>query len=131
MDNIYNLKDLVVPNIGCYAGRTGLVVGIRERDLDDLQVISVRFPEVYRPVEYLPWDLTQPKSKWLLQMEAAPYLAITDIGGYEWIPFGDDPYDPDDDVEDGDEDDECEGHPTGPFDPMGVTVYCDGSCRGR
>lgn len=23
---------------------------------------------------------------------------------------------------------ECEGHPAGPFDPMGVTVYCDGSC---
>lgn len=27
------------------------------------------------------------------------------------------------------ESDECEGHPAGPFDPMGVTVYCDGSCR--
>jgi hypothetical protein len=24
---------------------------------------------------------------------------------------------------------ECEGHPVGPYDPMGVTVYCDGSCR--
>jgi hypothetical protein len=24
---------------------------------------------------------------------------------------------------------ECEGHPAGPFDPMGETVYCDGSCR--
>jgi hypothetical protein len=24
---------------------------------------------------------------------------------------------------------ECEGHPAGEFDPMGVTVYCDGSCR--
>lgn len=24
---------------------------------------------------------------------------------------------------------ECKGHPAGPFDPMGVTVYCDGSCR--
>lgn len=24
---------------------------------------------------------------------------------------------------------ECQGHPAGPFDPMGVTVYCDGSCR--
>ncbi len=23
----------------------------------------------------------------------------------------------------------CEGHPPGPFDPMGVTFYCDGSCR--
>ena len=23
---------------------------------------------------------------------------------------------------------ECEGHPAGPFDPMGETVYCDGSC---
>jgi hypothetical protein len=23
----------------------------------------------------------------------------------------------------------CDGHWTGPFDPMGVTVYCDGSCR--
>jgi hypothetical protein len=27
-----------------------------------------------------------------------------------------------------DEDDECGGHPAGPSDPMGVTVYCDGSC---
>jgi hypothetical protein len=25
---------------------------------------------------------------------------------------------------------ECEGHPSGPCDPMGVTVYCDGTCRG-
>lgn len=25
----------------------------------------------------------------------------------------------------------CQGHPAGPFDPMGVTVYCDGSCRKR
>lgn len=24
---------------------------------------------------------------------------------------------------------ECMGHPAGPFDPMGETVYCDGSCR--
>lgn len=24
---------------------------------------------------------------------------------------------------------ECEGHPSGPYDAMGVTVYCDGSCR--
>jgi hypothetical protein len=24
---------------------------------------------------------------------------------------------------------ECRGHPAGEFDPMGVTVYCDGSCR--
>jgi hypothetical protein len=23
----------------------------------------------------------------------------------------------------------CEGHPAGPYDPMGQTVYCDGSCR--
>ena len=23
----------------------------------------------------------------------------------------------------------CKGHPAGPFDPMGVTVYCDGTCR--
>lgn len=23
---------------------------------------------------------------------------------------------------------ECYGHPAGPFDPMGVTVYCDGTC---
>jgi hypothetical protein len=28
-------------------------------------------------------------------------------------------------------DDECEGHPAGPFDPMGETVYCDGTCRTR
>ncbi len=25
----------------------------------------------------------------------------------------------------------CEGHPAGPNDPMGQTVYCDGSCRRR
>lgn len=24
---------------------------------------------------------------------------------------------------------ECMGHPAGPFDPMGQTVYCDGTCR--
>jgi len=24
---------------------------------------------------------------------------------------------------------DCKGHPPGPFDPMGETVYCDGSCR--
>lgn len=24
---------------------------------------------------------------------------------------------------------ECEGHPAGPFDAMGETVYCDGTCR--
>ena len=23
---------------------------------------------------------------------------------------------------------QCEGHPGGPYDPMGETVYCDGSC---
>lgn len=23
----------------------------------------------------------------------------------------------------------CEGHPAGEFDPIGITVYCDGSCR--
>ncbi len=27
------------------------------------------------------------------------------------------------------EDEGCEGHPAGPYDQMGVTVYCDGSCR--
>lgn len=26
------------------------------------------------------------------------------------------------------EDEGCEGHPAGPFDPMGETVFCDGSC---
>ena len=26
-------------------------------------------------------------------------------------------------------DNECPGHPAGPFDPMGETVYCDGSCQ--
>lgn len=31
--------------------------------------------------------------------------------------------------DDDDEDDDCQGHPAGPFDPMGVTTYCDGSCR--
>lgn len=24
---------------------------------------------------------------------------------------------------------ECEGHPAGPYEAMGETVYCDGSCR--
>lgn len=23
----------------------------------------------------------------------------------------------------------CDGHPAGAFDPMGMTVYCDGSCK--
>lgn len=27
-----------------------------------------------------------------------------------------------------DEDEKCPGHPAGPFDPMGETAYCDGSC---
>lgn len=27
-----------------------------------------------------------------------------------------------------DEETECLGHPAGAFDPMGVTVYCDGTC---
>jgi hypothetical protein len=57
MDTIYNLKDLVVPVIGCYKGQPGKVVGIRTRDLDDLQVITVRFAGIYRPVEYLPSDV--------------------------------------------------------------------------
>lgn len=26
---------------------------------------------------------------------------------------------------------ECDGHPAGPFHPMGETVYCDGSCKVR
>lgn len=26
-------------------------------------------------------------------------------------------------------DDDCDGHPAGPFDPMGETQYCDGSCK--
>jgi hypothetical protein len=26
-------------------------------------------------------------------------------------------------------DDGCEGHPAGPNDPMGETVYCDGTCQ--
>jgi len=25
--------------------------------------------------------------------------------------------------------DACQGHPAGPYDPMGQTVYCDGSCH--
>lgn len=25
--------------------------------------------------------------------------------------------------------DRCKGHPASEFDPMGQTVYCDGSCR--
>ena len=33
------------------------------------------------------------------------------------------------DICDTEDDDECEGHPAGEFDPMGVTVYCDGTCR--
>lgn len=24
---------------------------------------------------------------------------------------------------------ECEGHPAGPFDPMGETAYCNGTCN--
>jgi hypothetical protein len=28
-----------------------------------------------------------------------------------------------------DDESECQGHPAGPYDPMGETVYCDGSCR--
>lgn len=35
-----------------------------------------------------------------------------------------------DPVEYPDDDDGCEGHPPGPFDPPCQTVYCDGTCRG-
>jgi len=24
---------------------------------------------------------------------------------------------------------DCQGHPAGPFDPMGATMFCDGSCE--
>ena len=24
---------------------------------------------------------------------------------------------------------ECQGHPAGAYDPLGVAVYCDGSCQ--
>lgn len=30
-----------------------------------------------------------------------------------------------------DDDRDCPGHPAGPYDPMGETVYCDGSCQPR
>jgi hypothetical protein len=30
-----------------------------------------------------------------------------------------------------DDDAQCPGHPAGPFDPMGQTVYCDGTCQTR
>jgi hypothetical protein len=46
------------------------------------------------------------------------------------------PPDDTDDCEGSDHDDEadkdddgCQGHPAGPFDSMGVTVYCDGTCQ--
>ncbi len=35
------------------------------------------------------------------------------------------------DAHDPDLNSECFGHPAGPFDPMGETVYCDGSCISR
>jgi len=163
MDTIYNLKDLVVPVIGCYKGQPGKVVGIRTRDLDDLQVITVRFPGVYRPVEYLPSDvrplfeerraarLERVRETNALLLGESPLLAITDVGGYDWEPlnwnrygrvehpWADDPYDEQDGLVgeffddlglSDEEDDGCQGHPAGPFDPMGETVYCDGSCRG-
>jgi hypothetical protein len=44
-------------------------------------------------------------------------------------------YNPPDDSEESDHDEGeegdagCQGHPAGPFDPMGVTVYCDGTCQ--
>lgn len=25
----------------------------------------------------------------------------------------------------------CDGHPAGPFDPMGLATFCDGSCQPR
>ena len=35
-----------------------------------------------------------------------------------------------DEFDEGDEDDSgCQGHPAGPLDPMGVTVYCNGICQ--
>lgn len=35
----------------------------------------------------------------------------------------------DEPIPEDDEDDECQGHEPGPYDPPGITVYCDGSCR--
>lgn len=39
-------------------------------------------------------------------------------------------FDYDYDEEDIPHPDDCKGHPAGPNDPMGETVYCDGSCLG-
>ena len=49
------------------------------------------------------------------------------------LPNDTDDSDGSDKDDEGDEDDlddgGCQGHPAGPFDPMGVTVYCDGTCQ--
>lgn len=45
-------------------------------------------------------------------------------------PFDEEDYD-DDPIEDEEGEDECQGHESLRGDEMGLTVYCDGSCRGR
>jgi hypothetical protein len=57
-----------------------------------------------------------------------PIIEITDIGGYDWVPFGDDPFDEEDYDED---EEECQGHESLRGDYIGRTFYCDGTCTGR
>jgi hypothetical protein len=49
--------------------------------------------------------------------------------GYNLPDDSDDSDESDHGDEAGEGDAGCQGHPAGPFDPMGVTVYCDGTCR--
>ena len=57
MDITYNLQDQVTPVIGCFEGHAGVVVGLRRRELDQRQIITVRFRGVHKPVDYLPNDI--------------------------------------------------------------------------
>jgi len=49
----------------------------------------------------------------------------------KFIPVGADgrPHNTTDEVDEGTEAEGCLGHPASEFDPMGETVFCDGSCR--
>lgn len=66
-------------------------------------------------------------------MTGAFWYVIVDERGsratFETIEFWDDFDDAQHAADQLNEEAECEGHPAGPYDPMGETVYCDGTCR--
>lgn len=79
-----------------------------------------RNPAVRRLIEKKRRDLLALVKAWAkapqIERLSPELMAIRDLalelsGAESWKPAG------------------CLGHPAGPDDPMGQTVYCDGSCR--